>query len=1083
MSTKDFEDVYPLSPMQEGMLFHTLSMPETSVYIEQTILELRGQLQVNALKAAWERVINHHTILQTAFVWEGFDQPLQVVRPQVKLPWLYQDWTTYLQHQQEKKLESFLEKDRQKGFELADAPLLRVALFRLTPKLHRLVLTNHHILLDGWSLPLLLRDLFTLYADPAATLLPSRPFKDYIAWLQAQDPTQAERFWKEQLKGFQAPLSLAFNKPAAAPHSPLFTPAVHAAVPLAPLQECVQQEQLTLNTFVHGAWATLLTYYAGTTDILFGTTVSGRPHTLANSADMVGLFINTLPTRIQVEIEQPLQQWLHQLQNQLLLYRDHEHSSLVDIHGWSEIPRLQSLFESILIFENSPGLKMLESEGELQVGFIKGIEKTNYPLTLAITPLGSELKLRLEYDSDRFSAADMQQMVERLGQLLLQLPDMLYRPVQSWSPHTPAEKEQLQRLQTSAPAKAYQSILDQFIAQSQTTPDKAALVWEIDHQPFSLTYQQLNEQSNQLAHYLIYHGLRPGGVVAIHLNRSYQTVITMLAVLKTGAAFVILEPTHPQQRNAFMLAETGVNFLITQKTVDSLANDVVFPLYLEDHQPWIDQQSTKDTNFQPSPADLAYIIYTSGTTGKPKGVPVTHGNLFQTLSASQTQFSFSNHDVMLCLAAFSFDISLLELFCPLLSGGTAHLLISEQIFDLTLINQVLPKATALHAVPSLMGQIVDYIQASEDSQPFLNLTRLFVGGEAVPPELLKRMQAVFPQATIHVLYGPTEATIICSSYTLSPGESVIGHLIGSPLPGATLRIYTNGQQTPLGLPGELYIAGPGVVQGYWRQPELSQSRFVHLDDHTFYRTGDLVRYQADSAAPTPPIEFLGRLDQQLKIRGVRIEPGEIERILLQYSDIKEALITAYTGEDGEKQLIAYLIPAANNTFTLHAMRQRLYKQLPAYMIPSNFITLEAFPLTPHGKIDYQALPKPGRERPPSALTLIVPPSNPIEEELVNIWKDILQIDEISVADNFFELGGHSLLATRLISRIRETFQIDLPLHVLFDAPFISPLADVISHYIIDQADDSLLEAALEELNDLLPEEIEMLLAGEELAPA
>ncbi|BAY48984.1 peptide synthetase [Scytonema sp. HK-05] len=1047
MSLKNIEDAYPLSPMQQGMLFHSLCEPTSGVYVQQISFELHGKLNIAAFAQAWERVVTRHPVLRTAFVWENLEKPLQVVGRQVTLPWENQDWQGVPTDEQQQRLEALLQKDRQRGFELTRAPLMRLLLIQLQEISYYFIWSHHHLLFDGWSLSIIFKEVIAYYQafcqDENLVLAQPRPYRDYIAWLQQQDLSCAEVFWRKQLSDVQTPTLLLMRQVSQKltdqeeSYDKQQIRLSHATT--AALQSFAQQHQLTLNTLVQGAWALLLNCYSSEEDVIFGATVSGRPPSLVKADSMVGLFINTLPVRVQVPAEQFLLPWLQQLQAECASARQYEYTPLFEIQKWSDIPPGMPLFESIVVFENYPvEVHLREHNLNLDIRNWRGFEKTNYPLTLSAVP-GSELLLRISYQKgDHFDTATIDRMLGHLKTLLEGMVANPQKRLKELSLLTEAERQLLVDWNdTQADYPQDQCIHELFEAQVERSPDAIAVIFE-DQQ---LTYRELNTKANQLAHHLQTLGVAPEVLVGICVERSLEMVIALLGILKAGGAYVPLDPAYPQERLAFMLHETSVPVLLTQaRLLESLPYHQAKVICLDADWDAISQQRQENPTGWVTINNLAYVIYTSGSTGRPKGAMNTHMGICNRLLWMQDTYQFTPADSVLQKTPFSFDVSVWEFFLPLLDGS--RLVVAQpgghqdSAYLVKLIAQ--EQITTLHFVPSMLQVFLQ----EPGLEKCKSLKRVICSGEALPFELQKRFFASL-DAELHNLYGPTEAAIDVTFWTCKRQSDLPIVPIGRPI--ANTQIYlldSQGQPVPIGVPGELHIGGKGLARGYLNRPELSAEKFISnpFSDEPgarLYKTGDLCRYLPDGN-----IEFLDRIDNQVKIRGFRIELGEIEAALTQHSAVRASVVVVREDEPGSKRLVAYVVPHPEQALTITELRRFLKDKLPEYMMPSAFMILKALPLTPNGKVNRQALPAPELARPDLEKSF-AEPRTPIEEVLAAIWIDILRLEQVGIHDNFFELGGHSLLATQVISRLRKVFQVELPLRCLFESPTIAELAETI----------------------------------------
>jgi amino acid adenylation domain-containing protein/thioester reductase-like protein/non-ribosomal peptide synthase protein (TIGR01720 family) len=1068
MSMQNVEDFYPLSPLQQGMLFHSLYAPESGVYFLQLSCTAHGDLDVAAFKRVWQQAVERHPVLRTAFLWEGLKEPVQVVHRRVRLPWEQHDWRGLALTEQDERLEVFLRADRARGFALSQAPLMRLTLIQVAEDSYHFVWSHHHLLLDGWSVSLLLKEVFVLYeAFCRGQVLPldsPRPYRDYIAWLRQQDLTQAEAFWQQALKGVTAPTPLGVDRASDglsgqdedyATQQVRLSQAVTAA-----LQSLARQQQLTLNTLVQGAWALLLSRYSGEDDVVFGVVVSGRPTALVGAESMLGLFINTLPVRVQVSPAASLLGWLKALQDRQVEARQYEYSPLVQVQGWSEVPRGLPLFESILVFENYPLDASLRMRGvRTQLRHIRLMDRTNYPLTIMAVP-GAELLLRIGYDCRRFDAGTITRL---LGHFQTVLEGMVAHPerrLAEVSLLTEAERQQVLVAwnATQAAAPPAQCLHTLFEARVTQTPDAVAVVCE-DHQ---LTYRELNARANQLAHRLRTLGVGPEVLVGLYMERSLELIIGLLGILKAGGAYVPLDPAYPPERLAFMLADTQAPVLVTQQRMlaglsaeqgwrdqggearSALCNARCQVLCLDTDWETIAQESQENPAVEIPAEALAYVIYTSGSTGSPKGVLVSHYNVVRLFAATQSWYHFDAHDVWSLFHSSAFDFSVWELWGALLYGGRLIVVpywISrspDAFYDLLSRERV----TVLNQTPSAFRQLWRAAESAAARDTALRL--VIFGGEALELQSLKPWFARHGDRRPQLvnMYGITETTVHVTyrRLTAADADAAAGSVIGGAIPDLQMYILDpHLQPMPIGVPGEIYVGGAGLARGYLHRPELTAERFI---PHPFsnepgarlYKTGDLARYLPDGE-----IEYLGRIDQQVKLRGFRIELGEIEAALAQHAAVAEAVVVAREDLPNDKRLVAYLVANQESGPPMSDLRHFLQAKLPAYMIPAAFVLLEALPLTPNGKVDRRALPAPDPARPELEGTFIAP-RTPTEEVVAGLWAEVLGLERVGVHDNFFELGGHSLLATQLLARLRATFAVELPLRRLFEAPTVATVA-------------------------------------------
>ena len=1034
----DLEDIYPLSPTQEGLLFHSLLSPESGEYVEQLTCVVEGKLEAAAFKRAWDAVAAGNAMLRTAFFWEGLERPQQVVSREVEVPFLEADWRDLTTDEQQRRLDSYLEEDRRQGFDFRRAPLMRVALFRIGEETHRLVWSYHHILLDGWSMPLVFGEVLAAYEAPRdgnTQLAPSRPFRDYIAWLQQQDKSSAEAYWREYLRGRGGSVQLADKRQEEgrefAEQLLKFDGETTAA-----LRDFARRNRVTLNTLVQGAWALLLSRYSGEEDVVFGATVAGRPAALHGIERMVGLFINTLPLRMQIEPGLSVASLLSRLQEQQAEVRQFEHNALAEVQVWGEARPGSPLFESILVFENYPMDEVLLTKAQscgLQFNEVRLIERSNYALTVGVMP-GAELLVKFNYERNRFTEATVARMRDHFETLLRGITANADQEAVLTPLLTSAEERQIlvawnDKHKGYPTGKCVHELLEE---QAERTPGAVALVAGAE----SLTYDDLNRRANRLAHRLRELGVEPESRVAVCLERSVESVVGLLGILKAGGAYLPLDPDYPADRLAFVIHDARPLVVLTTTDLrERLSPSLAQLLCLDEESERLSRRSEENPGPIARPEHLAYVIYTSGSTGQPKGVLVEHRNFLHTMQSSRDLYNFAATDVVPCVAPFAFDISLFELMSPLLAGGCCLLVSNREMLDEAVTLRVLEQSTILHSAPGLMWQMIHVATRNGAPEKFLHIREAFVGGDAVSPELLREMQLAFAGARVSVGYGPTEATIMCAHYPVPPDHEVMHHMIGAPMNNVSLRLYDRyGNLVPVGVPGELYVGGAGVSRGYLNRDELTAEKFVTIDGERFYRSGDVGRYLHDGN-----IIFLGRSDHQVKIRGFRIEPGEIENVLSRHEAVRKSVVVAHEDASGQKALVAYVTAEEGAETTERELREHLREKLPEHMIPAAFVTLDTLPLTPLGKIDRKALPVPDFAR-HSVERFYLAPRNEVEAVLAGIWAEVLKTTRVGVEDNFFELGGHSLLATQVISRVRDAFGVETPLRAVFERPTPALLA-------------------------------------------
>jgi amino acid adenylation domain-containing protein len=1046
---------YPLSPIQESLLLLNLSASEPGVYCGQLVCTLQGDLNIEAFKQAWQQVLDRHQTLRTIFVWKGPDFPLQVVFEGLELPLEYEDWQDICSADQENKLNELLKKEQSRGFNLSEAPLIRLFLYRIEEKAYRFIWNYNRLLLDTASLRLIFREAVTIYEallnGEAVELPPSPSYKEYIDLIQAKDKIEVERFWKETLKGFTTPTPLVVDKST----SSLVGQAVFneqqielSTETTAFLQALEAQHGLSLNTIIIGAWGLLLSRYSGEKDVVFGATVSGRPSEIENAKSIVGPFINIVPVRINVEPEAEVLSWLKNVKERRSRVWDYEFSSLVQVQTWSELSRELPMFDSCLFlhsFQVDDGY-LQRPNASFEVNNARTLGQIDFPLNIKVLP-GDQVRLRFTFDERRFDNGTISRMMGHLKTIV----ENITNPKQRLCDLSILTKEERQQIlvewnNTRKDSSVNLLIHQLFEEQVEKNPDAIAVVFGEQ----KLTYSELNSKANQLAHYLRSFGIGPEILVGVCVERSLEMIIGMLGVIKSGGAYVPMDPSYPLERLSYMLEDAQIPVLLTQEhLLDQLPSHWGQTISLDADWDNIDAESDENPVNLVKENNLAYVIYTSGSTGKPKGVLIEHRGVPNLVEAQKESFEISSESRVLQFASFGFDASVSEVFVTLLAGATLYLAPQDSLMPGPLLLELIreQQITSVTLPPSVLAIL--------PSENLSSLKSLITAGEACSADIVERWAK---ERKLLNAYGPTEATVCATIAECVANKQRPS--IGRPISNVEIYILDEYlQPVPVGVPGELHISSIGLARGYLNQPQLTAQKFIHNPfsndpDAKLYKSGDLARY-----LPNGDIDFLGRIDHQVKIRGFRIELGEIEEVLRQHPSIQEVIIIArQIGEESEsadlssesedksratdKQLVAYLIVNQYNEPSISELRSFVKQKLPDYMVPAFFIFLESFPLTPSGKVDRLALPSPDESR-ADLQDVTVAPRDALELQLLQMWEEILEIRSIGVTDNFFYLGGNSLLAMRLLAQIERIFGEDLPLSLLFQEPTIEHLAGVL----------------------------------------
>ncbi|WP_326692090.1 amino acid adenylation domain-containing protein [Streptomyces sp. NBC_01795] len=1005
----------PLPPLAQGLLFHSLYDHDgADPYLVQFVFELDGNLDPAALRDALHRLLLRHPQLSAGVRHGPSGRPVQVVDP---------DFTVEWQEQPYADLEHFLDTDRRRRFDLASPPLVRAALLHRADERHTFVLTTHHLLLDGWSMPVLIEELFSLYAG--RSLPPATPYRDFLDWLSTRDSRADEAAWRALLSSVDGPTLVggAGRRGSSAARRTV-TAELDAGIS-ARVDSVARQHGLTANVVTQLAWAVLLGALTGRDDVVFGTTVSGRPAELPGAERIVGLLINTIPVRVRLDPHRSVAESLADLRAQQLAMLDHQHADLTRLQS---IAGHAELFDTVVVFENYP-----IDEGELrdlvpglELRDVQGRDGTHYPLTLIAVPGSSGLRLRLDHSTDLFGEEEARRLLDRLGALLDRITAKPEAPLGQVGLLLPDESEP--ELETPAGAgvdsadSAPAALPALFEAQVRRRPTAPALTCG----DTTLSYEELNARANRLARLLSERGAGPERLVALVLPRSLDLVVAVLAVLKSGAGYLPLDPAHPGERVRQVLEDADPVLVVTATPLA-----VPHPQMVLDGTDPAAHHPADDLGPAVDPDSVAYVIYTSGSTGTPKGVVVSHHNAVRLLAATDSRFGFGDDDVHTLFHSYAFDVSVWELWTALGRGGRLVVVPDDVARSPRDLLELLARerVTALSQTPSAFYQLMR-AEAEAGSGRLPALRVVVFAGEALELSRIRSWQGP-GRPTLVNMYGITETTVHSTYAELDDPEETAG-VIGTALPDLRLRLLDHAlRPVPPGCPGEIYVAGPGVTRGYLGRPGLTASRYVAdpsgAPGARMYRSGDLARRRADGT-----LEYLGRTDQQVKIRGYRIEPGEVERVLERHPAVERAVVLPDTDADGGR-LLCYAVAAGETTPA--ALREYARGVLPAHMVPAFVLLVDEIPLTGNGKLDRGALPKPE-----SALPVSRPPENERERLLCALFAETLGVPEVGAEDSFFDLGGHSLLATRLINRVRALTGCELSIRTLFDAPVVADLA-------------------------------------------
>ncbi|WP_036604236.1 non-ribosomal peptide synthetase [Paenibacillus assamensis] len=1046
----EIENIYTLTPLQEGMLFHSLLDPESNAYFEQFVFTLSGQIEVALLEKSFNQIIERFDVLRTVFIYKESEQPLQVVLRKVETNIPFVDLTDLSPLEQQQYVEEFKNREKEKGFDLQQDVLIRLSLFQTTSSTYKVVFSFHHIIMDGWCLGIIAKHLFGVYHElQQGKWMPNHtiyPFSDYLTWLNAQDSSSALQYWSDYLRDFENQTLL---------------PSQHSYNPLAEFKYCrhsfrfseetsrdllklASEQKVTISTVFHVMWGILLQKYNHSDDVVFGTVISGRPPEIVGIEEMVGLFINTVPIRVTGSCDMTLPNLLQNINVAMAEANTHGHVSLADIQSLTTLK--QHLIQHIMVFENYP----LESElidsnhgnnNQLSISDVVVEEQVNYDFDVTVFP-GDEIEVRFTYNGNTYEESFVQRMEFHLKQLVNQMIDNSQITLGDLSIITEEEHAQIVQLfngkKTNFEHALTKTVHQLFEERVLHNPHAIAVKYREQH----MTYGQLNDRANQIARRLVRLGLQPGDFVGIMMERSPLMLQSILAIWKAGAAYIPLDMSHPEERIMSIMIDSDARILLSEANcaTDTLKQRLGAKLVeLDEQMKVIEQEESINLDLPISVNDLAYCLFTSGSTGQPKGVMIEHLGMLNHILAQQEALGLSQELVFAQNASHCFDISVWQFVCGPTLGGTTVIIPDDIVMDpRKCIERIQTEAvTLLEVVPSYLTVLMDLIE--QDSIVLSNLSLLMITGETATPAIVKRWFSLCPTIPMINAYGPAEASDDVCQYKFDeyPSGSMEQIPIGSPL--ANVNIYIVDQHfqlCPEGVTGEICVSGIAVGRGYLNDEERTQRVFL-TDPFTsdpgvrMYRTGDLGKWRKDGM-----IEFVGRRDHQVKVRGFRIELGEIENHLASHPLIIE--VASVVWKEGEESYIcAYY--KSNQAIHDDELKSYLSRYLPSYMVPACFMRLEEMPLNGSGKIDRQQLPRPSHR----VNDEYIAPRNTTDEMLCEIWSEVLGPHHWGIEHNFFNCGGHSLKATVLISKIYNRLDVNVSVRDVFRLPTICEMSDYI----------------------------------------
>ncbi len=1070
MNRKNVEDIYLLPPTQHSMLMYLLLEDRyVEVYFEQYSCALVGTLNPKAWREAWQAVLDRHTALRTQFLWAKRTRPLQVVRRRLELPWDEHDWRDLSSEEQERRWSELVEADQARGMKLDQAPLMRCALAQVSEDRFRFLWTFSHMLVDGWSMALVLSEVTKLYRafhlGVDAELPPAEKFRDYVAWTQKQELGRAESFWRRELAGFDVATPLPLDGTGDA-----LRPDERRSAQLAVLVDdelvdalngLVRRSHTTLSTLFQAAWALVLAGYNRLDDVTFGALCSGRPAELLGIERMVGLFINSLPARVRIDPNQRFDDWLTEIQEAQAELRQYEYIAGEQIRAWSDLPHREEVFKSVVIFENYPVNESDLDDCGFTIEETRMREAGNFAFCLVVSPQGGQLKIGSAYHRDRFDTAAILQLlasVEAVVRAFVDDPQVKLGDIQLLNE---AERETILAAGYGTAVERSAGLLHQpFEEMARQHPRQIALAADLlGDAPRQMSYAELEVRSRALAIELRRMGVGPEVVVGLVGSRCMEVFVGMLGVLRAGGAYLPLDPAYPADRLAFMLEDSQARILVVAPDAKEVLATSQLPRIDLDAATAAVADLADLAPTMATPDNLAAIIYTSGSTGRPKGVGVPHATALHYSQDSIEVYGVGPRDRLLQFSSIAFDTSFEEIYPALSTGAT--LVLRDDLATDFLSRAGEQGITVLNLPTAFWGDLALTMAKRVDDGDELaipeSLRVVIIGGEEAKADHVESWRRAVasvrsrtgasPPALFNT-YGPTEATVVTTRAEITHPREGTGSLvsIGRPIANASAHLLTASMNpVPVLADGELFLGGLGLTRGYLGRPAETAAAFLpdpfgDQPGARLYRSGDLARRRRDGE-----LEFRGRIDNQVKVRGYRIELGEIEMALRAFDGVRDAVVIVRGDDDGGDRIVAYWVAAGDGAAVPSAidLRAALVESLPRYMIPAYFIELQEIPLTATGKIDRRALPSPGPER-PELTSGYRAPRNPVEEVLSGIWCEILGVERIGVEDDFFELGGHSLLVARLTGQVRSTLGAELPMTAVFDHPTVAELAQIVA---------------------------------------
>ncbi|MBU8567942.1 amino acid adenylation domain-containing protein [Virgibacillus pantothenticus] len=1027
IDSKNVEDILALTPIQQGILYESLLHEHPSLYLEQLSIYLSGMINKDSFEKAWKFVADSNELLRTVFIWEGLQKPIQIILKSNEIPIVYHDLSSY--REPKKRLNEIREADKKQWIDLQKAPF-RITLCKLSSKSYELIVSNHHILYDGWSTGIILKEFMDAYnkLEKSEKLIKQKKgkYKDYVKYLVKQDTEVHRAYWQEYLRDNEEKTNLPFLEDASGEvrefKEYLFT---FDEETQDKINHIISDFKISAATFFYGVWGLLLQRYNSSNHVLFGTTVSVRPKSIDMINNMVGLFINTIPLAIEVQGKERLKDYFINLQRNTIERGKYSHTSLMDIKASSQLDKRDRLFDSVVVIENYPiDSSLMDKDNFLKINKFEISESTDFPLMIEIFTK-DRFQVNFLYNESLFD----NETIKRISSHFISaIENITSTPSATLSQVNILTKEELHKVLSEFNNNQCKNPKDKLVhemfeEQVYKSADTIAAIFE-DRE---ITFRELNEKSNSLARVLRENGIRNGVTVGLMVERSIEMIIGMLAIFKSGGTLIPIDPDLPLERRSYMIQECGTQIVLVSRNDTDLSNGRTLNIHDEN----LYQYDVTNLENYNKLNDLAYIIYTSGSTGKPKGVMIEHLAVVDFIEGHFKTMQLNEGEIICALSTISFDLLFSETILPLVKGlkvviaSKKDLESPNELMDLIKRNNV----DIIQSTPSRMTML---LKENKDSKLFTSLKKIMLGGDVFTNNLLNELREK-SNASIFNLYGPTEATVWSTIKEITTSDHIT---IGKPF--LNKKVYIVNQDNnlqPIGVVGELCIAGDCLSVGYLKNDELNNMKFIDNPFHNgkMYKTGDLARW-----LPNGELEFIGRADYQVKVQGYRIELGEIQNVIYSYHKPLETVVMVKENAKQEKYICAYIV--SNEVISIEELRKHILERLPAYMCPSIFVLLDKMPLTMNGKIDRKALPEPHHHLWVS--NTYEAPRNEMESTIVSMWREILKVNkEIGIHDDFFELGGQSLNVISLVGKLHKEFNIRIPIRDIFTLSTVSKLAE------------------------------------------